>query len=483
MFFTGSCSWNADRQARAIGLHRLTQTMLRDVFFFGFLGSSGLLALKRPFIFVLLFIYVDILIPQALGYGLISQIPLSLIAFGAALVGWLFFDSGHRAGLSLQHSLILLLLLYCGATTLAADFPAEAAAKWAWVWKVLVFACFLPLTLSSRLRIEAAIATILLAGSAIIVSGGIKTLLSGGGYGALRLLMVSNNGLYESSTLSCFAIAIIPLILFITRKASVIKTSCWTRLYGLALCFACLLIPIGTEARTGLVCIAVLAFCLLRFVRYRALYLVTVAGLIALSPALLPESFIARMTTIETAQGDSSASVRLGVWRWTLDYASHHPFGGGFDAYRGNKLRLELKQEADLSADASASSPQDARSVVAEDRSRAYHSAYFEMLGEQGWPGLFLWLALHGLGLVQMERLYRRFRKSSTPDQSWISSLALALQQAHLVYLAGAAFIGIAFLPFGFLLIALETGLARLAKQQMGARRQGFFPVVPGQAA
>ena len=50
---------------------------------------------------------------------------------------------------------MLLLLAYCGVTTLYADFPVEAAEKWDWAWKALAFAIFLPLTMRSRLRIEA----------------------------------------------------------------------------------------------------------------------------------------------------------------------------------------------------------------------------------------------------------------------------------------------------------------------------------------
>ena len=41
------------------------------------------------------------------------------------------------------------------------------------------------------------------------------------------------------------------------------------------------------------------------------------------------------------------------------------------------------------------------------DKSRAYHSAFFEMLGEQGWPGFILWLMIHLGGILRMEVLRR----------------------------------------------------------------------------
>jgi hypothetical protein len=90
------------------------------------------------------------------------------------------------------------------------------------------------------------------------------------------------------------------------------------------------------------------------------------------------------------------------------------------------------------------------------------------MLGEQGWPGLLLWLWLHLSGLWQMERLRSRWRKRALAETAaggdggasqWQAPLASALQQAQLVYLLGAGFVGIAFQPFILMLIGLQCGL------------------------
>ena len=86
--------------------------------------------------------------------------------------------------------------------------------KWDWVWKGLAFAFFLPFTLRTKLRIEAALLFLTLSAGAIIIVGGIKTVLSGGGYGVLNLMVDNNSGLYESSTISTIAIGLIPVILW-----------------------------------------------------------------------------------------------------------------------------------------------------------------------------------------------------------------------------------------------------------------------------
>src|SRR3546814_13882259 len=95
--------------------------------------------------------------------------------------------------------LLVALLLYCWMTTIQADFPVEAADKWSWVWKALVWAIFLPLTLRTKLRIESLVLVMLLSAAAIAIAGGIKTAAGGGGYGSPQLLRNDNYGIYERS--------------------------------------------------------------------------------------------------------------------------------------------------------------------------------------------------------------------------------------------------------------------------------------------
>ena len=63
-----------------------------DLGLLGFVAMFLAFGLKRPFIWVLAYIYIDCVAPQKIGWGLIQAIPLSLIAFVAAFGGWLLFD-------------------------------------------------------------------------------------------------------------------------------------------------------------------------------------------------------------------------------------------------------------------------------------------------------------------------------------------------------------------------------------------------------
>ncbi|MGB5078372.1 MAG: DUF5935 domain-containing protein, partial [Sphingorhabdus sp.] len=350
-------------------------------------------------------------------------------------------------------------------TTVAAE-PVAALEKWGWVWKALVFAAFLPLTLHTKLRLEALMLTMVLCASALIVTGGIKTAAGGGGYGALVILIDDNSGLFEGSIISCVAITIIPLILWLAKHGTIFKPDWKVRIYAAALIFACLLIPVGTQARTGVVCIAVLGILLLRYARRRLLYIAAAAIIGLATIPFLPSSFTERTDTIKNYKADESASTRIAVWAWTWEYVKQHPMGGGFDVYRQNRIRYDIVQKDTPDQPAPIDAPAVSEVV---DQGRAFHSSYFEMLGEQGFPGLVIWLIIQLGGVWRMEVLSRMYRKRNRPDEAWVAPMATALQNSQIIYLVGSLFVGIAFQAYFFMLTALQIGfdtyLARRRKE------------------
>ncbi|HEX8641561.1 MAG TPA: putative O-glycosylation ligase, exosortase A system-associated [Allosphingosinicella sp.] len=443
---------------------------MRDLGLIAFILALVTLGLKRPFLFTLTYVYIDTVSPQRLSYYLLNSVPISLIAAGFAMAGWVLFDRKEGIRPTVRQGLMLALIAYSAMTTMHAAVPVEAALKWEWAWKAIAFAVFLPFTLRTKLRIEAVILFLVLSCAAIVIVGGIKTMLSGGGYGVLNLMVDNNSGLFEGSTISTVAIAIIPLILWLAKFGTIFPPDWRTKIFAGALIFACLLMPIGTEARTGLVCIAVLAVLMLRDVKRRFLYLAGAGMLAMVAVPFLPATFTSRMTTIQGYQADQSASTRLAVWRWTWDYAQQNPFGGGFGAFRQNEI---VVQTVDTT---STGGVQVVSARMQADRGRAYHSSYFEMLGEQGFPGLALFLLIHGIGLVRMEVIRRRYRRE-TGELAWVSPLATSLQHFHIILLVGSLFVAIAYQPFPWLVLATQIGLDNWVGRRERTARRAAAPV------
>lgn len=430
-----------------------------DLALFVFLIAFLAIGFRRPFIWVLAYLYVDILAPGKMGWTLMPMMQASLVTFLAAFVGWMLADTKRGARFTFRQVLMTVLLAYCFWTTASADFPIEAGEKWDWVWKALVFAIFLPLTLTTRLRIEAALLIMVLTVAAIVISAGMKVTLGGGGYDNALFFVNDNSGLYESSTLATVAICSIPIIIWFTKHGTIFAPDWRMKTFAYLLIFACLLMPIGTEARTGLVCIAVLIALAFRDIQRRFLFVAAGGMLVLVALPFVPTSYYERMATLGSTDGDESASTRVAVWEWTLDYAEENPWGGGFDAFRGNSFTYEMP----IRTETAGTTHIEYRDVV--DSGRAYHSAVFEMLGEQGWPGLSIWVWLHLLGLWHMERIRRRLRAKTGENEQWQAPLATALQYAQAIYLVGSLFQGIAYQPYILMLLGLQCALHSYCQQ------------------
>jgi putative inorganic carbon (hco3(-)) transporter len=148
-----------------------------------------------------------------------------------------------------------------------------------------------------------------------------------------------------------------------------------------------------------------------------------------------------RVATIGDFQQENSAYTRILVWRWVLEFTATHPLGGGFQAYVTNHIEF----------------PATETEPAMIEFARAYHSIYFEVLGEQGYPGLLMYLTITGLTFYKLNRTRKQAR--AYPELEWITSLSGALQSGLAVFLSAGAFVGIAFQPMYWYFIAMSISL------------------------
>jgi putative inorganic carbon (hco3(-)) transporter len=92
------------------------------------------------------------------------------------------------------------------------------------------------------------------------------------------------------------------------------------------------------------------------------------------------------------------------------------------------------------------------------------------VLGEHGWPGLAMFLALQGMSLLYTWRVIRRTKNQ--PHLLWVHDLAGALMAALLTIMACGCFIDIAFHAFVWYLmvfpVCLRAYLSRVEELERG---------------
>ena len=427
------------------GVEHVLRSIYLSAVFLTFVGLGA----AAPFIYSLGYVWVDTFRPQDITYFFLNQIPVSMIMGVLAFVSYVLIDRKSPAPITIHTILTGLFALWVTITTIFfAVSPISAWDKWDWAFKTLIFSAFIPFVFRSRIQIEAFLLIYIFSAAVHIIPVGLKTIISGGGYGR-ELGVVGGNSLFsEGSTLAAVSLTLIPIALYLRKHGLILPQWRLVKLGYIVLILVMLAAAIGTYARTGLIGIIVLVAAL--WLRSDRKFLGACAGVaVALGVmAFTSNAWNERISTISDYQAEDSALGRILVWQWTLQFVGTHPAGGGFNAYQVNEVRFPPN----------AYNPE---GVVV--RGKAFHSVYFEVLGEHGWPGIILFAGLIVTSLLSLQKIARRAR--DMPQLTFCRDLAFALQVSLIVMLSCGLFIGVAFQPMIYYLFALAACLSHHAQQ------------------
>lgn len=417
---------------------------MRGVFLLGVILLVISWGFRTPILFVLGYVWASIFTPQLVAYSVVTSIPISFILAALAFGGFLLLPKVDHIQWRAQSIVTGIFVVWMTITLWWAVVPDEAYSKWDWAIKSMAFTIIIPHFIGGRREFEAFLWTILLSGMAHCIPFGLKMVLSGGGYDMPLGLVESNSGYGEGSTLAMFSVSLIPISIYLyLHQTLFMQKRLIQRALGVFIVIL-VLASVGTYARTAVVCLLVLALCLIYYSKRRLLGVFFVISLAVLVYPFIETGWVERMSTIDSGT-DASAMGRVAVWKWVIEYILMHPLGGSFDMYRINNYSMSL-------ADGS----------VLHVANKAFHSIYFEVLGEGGIPGFLMFIALIALTLSAFMR-YKKVLLAT--GEVWMADAGRYLLIAALIYLCGGAFIGVAFQSYFYYLVALSA-----AYMNLGAR-------------
>jgi len=401
---------------------------------------------KRPYIALCGVVWIDLYKPQSTSYSFLAGKPLSLI-FTIFFLALLIFNhkSVKPPKIFAYHFFMLFFIFWITMTTVYSEFPTIAWLKHDIAYKTLLIAYFIPFVLVDRRSIEAFIWISIVSFGTYAFFAGVKTLFGGGGYG---LDLVGQGFMWsEGSTLANQVISMLPVFWFAAKFSLLGVSNYKYYLVNIGFSICAILTLIGTQARSGIVCLLVYIILLIKQSKkkFSALAVACIIPLIIIP--LAPESFFDRMNSFsseEAVSEDTSALGRLVVWRWTLDYVAERPFmGGGFYAYKANAGKLSKYSK-------------DSEVAITTPHPKAFHSIFFEVLGGHGYVGLIIFLLIIGHSYLLN---YSTHSKAILNEIVWKQELAKALNMSLLIYCAGGLFVGIAFYPWLYYIYGLSIAL------------------------
>lgn len=396
-------------------------------------GSLPLI-LSRPFIGVLVWVLLGLMNPHRLCWGFAPTMPFAFIVAVTLLSSFLISKEKKQIPWTPLSVLLAFWWVWMLIASIdAADYPWD---DWDKIWKIMLLTFVMIALLNTRERIHALVWVAVVSIGLYGVKGGIFTITSGGG---AHVMGPTGTFIGGNNELGLALVMTIPLMryLHLTTDRTLIKNAL---LGAMGLTFVAIL---GTQSRGALLGLASMSVYLALKSRNKATLLLTMVVLAPLAFSIMPESYFNRMETIETFQQDRSAMSRINAW-WTAWYSVlDNPLtGSGFGMWTP---RLYMQYAPDPS-------------VVYD-----VHSIYFEVLGETGFVGFFLFIAIMLTALHSLNRVV----KFADRDKRliWMRDLASMVYVSIIGYAISGAFLGLAYFDYYYLFIAITVALTALMQR------------------
>ena len=403
----------------------------------------------HPFIGVLLWAWFTLQNPHQEAFGFIQSAPVNLIIASVTLLALLFSRERKLPPSSGIVTLLVLFTLWMTFNGFFAYNPAYSWPLWSRSVKIFVFGLLVATTANSRLRLYS------LAWIAVIslyyygVKGGLFTLLTGGNY---RVFGPPDTVIGDNNQLAVALLMVMPLANYLRSQ---LKNKYLAVLLVLASVATALAI-LGTYSRGALIGLGAMALVMLLRTKRRFIYIGLVGVVATFALYFMPTSFFNRMNTLGAMQDDASFQGRLHAWRVAFMYASDHfPFGAGiYGAQLPGVYRAYYPNDPIL---------------------HAAHSIYFEVLGDNGFIGLILYLFLLAAVFLSCTKIIRRARNE--PALQWAKDMAIALQTSLVVFCVSGAALSMAY--YDLFLIELGMVLALREIVTRDTKQRGWSPFAP----
>jgi len=402
---------------------------MRDLLILAIVGICALIALRRPWVGVMLWTWLSIMNPHRFSWGIAYDAPLAAIAAGSTLLGLLFTKDRQSPFQGTPTTLLFLFSIWITITWQMGFDVSGDHAQWDKVMKIylMTFVALILLTDKYKIIVFAWVTSLSMA--LLSAKGGLFTILTGGNYlvwGPPGSFIADNNH---------FALAVImtiPLLYFLQLQLE----KKWMRNGITGIIVLSVAAALGSHSRGAL--LALLAMTTVMWWRSEKKGLIGLAILLLVVVLLpfMPEHWWQRMHTIKTYEEDASAMGRINAWIVAWEVAKDYFFGGGMSYQHQWVFNIYGVHET----------------VV-----RAAHSIYFQILGNHGIVGLLLYLLIWITTYFHAGWLRKHGRKVA--ETKWTSDLGAMIQVSLVGFAAGGAFLSMPYfdLPYNMMVIVVLT--------------------------
>lgn len=408
---------------------------MRDYLVLAIVFISAPVALVSPYYGILMWTWLAYFNPHRYTWGMARDFPVAIVIAIPTLVGTIFAVKNRN--IFTRETLILAALwtwfavttVYVLITPAFAGHAVDARAHLEEVSKILLMTFVTLLLITSREKLRLLILVIIASFGVRALVGAVFFAATGGQY---RIWGPEGTFLADNNDFALGLNMTIPMFVYFARS----EPRRWLRIVVHVLLVCVVICVIGTYSRGGLIGLAVVTVALMLKSRRKAvsLFLVAVALFCLLTFATL--QWKERMGDFVHGRLDESAQERIAAWQAGWNLARAYPLtGGGFDVYTDSNVIVRYL-------------PSDRPDAVLHGP----HSIYFQMVGEQGFVGLALFLLLLAGCYLRLRKLRRASVRHD--DTSWMPPYAAMFEISLLAYMTNGATLGRAYFDYFYEIVA-----------------------------
>lgn len=439
---------------------------MRDALLVAVTGVLILGIFKNPVWGAYLWAWFSLMNPHRLTYGFAFTLPFAQAIAAVTLLVWMLTRDKRALPASPLTALWVILFVWMTLTSFfALNQQALVLERWIFVAKIQLMLLVTLMVVHEPRHLKTLVIIVTLSVAYYGIKGGVFTVLKGGAervWGPQGTLLEGNNELAVGLTM------LVPYLYWMRHIAE----NKWLKRLLMLFLLLCVFSILGSQSRGAL--LAILSMALFLGLKsgkpVRMTLLLGVALVIAI--AFMPDSWTNRMDTIGSYKEDSSAMSRIWTWTTLWNVAVDRPIvGAGF--------------RADTLTVFNAYAPRGDQWKIFEGSVYVAHSIYFQMLGEHGFVGLALFLGMWAALWLRARAIIKAC--AGLPDlEGWLPMLMKMTQVSLIGYLAGGAFLSLAYLDLvyyllGYVVVADRIVRQATARQVMAAPAQ--LPVASARGA
>lgn len=384
--------------------------------------------LARPYIGVYVWSWLSYMNPHRFSWGFAYSMPFAAVTAGALIIGLFFTKEKNKFPVTPITVIWLIFIFWITLSTFTAINVEVSMVGWVRVIKIQLITLLTLLLINSREKLNQLIWVIALSIGFFGIKGGVFVAATAGEF---RVWGPPESYIDGNNEIALALLMVLPFMWYLRSQAS----NRWVRHALLISILLCILSIISSYSRGAFVASAAV---MIMFWMKSDKKLFIGLALIAVTAAVLsfmPSHYIERINTIQNYEEDGSAMGRINAWYFAFNLATDRPLtGGGFGIFT-KELFLSYAPDPLKHHDA--------------------HSIYFEVLGEQGFIGLFLYVTLWLLTYITCGNIKKQVQGND--NLRWAETLASMIQVSLVAYGVGGAFLGLAYfdLPYHIMTICV----------------------------